>query len=59
MRYASETLKSLEMLWARPVHVETKLDGKGVLVSCTKGEVTTHEVQPSGVTERKPDPSSL
>src|SRR5882672_6416760 len=33
MRYASETMKHLEALWGRPVHVESKLDGKGVLVS--------------------------
>jgi len=55
MRFASETLKSLEVLWGRPVHVETKLDGKGVLVSCTKGEVTTHEMAPSGATDRRND----
>jgi stage V sporulation protein R len=58
MRFASETLKSLETLWGRPVHVETKLDGKGVLVSCAKGEVSTQEVHPSGATDRKSDPST-
>jgi stage V sporulation protein R len=57
MRFASETLKSLETLWGRPVHVESKLDGKGVLVSCVKGEVSTQEVSPSGATERKSEPS--
>src|SRR5688572_19669366 len=58
MRYASETLKSLEVLWGRPVHVETKLDGKGVLVSCVKGEIATHEVAASGATDRKDASSS-
>jgi len=35
------------------VHIETKLDGKGVLVSCAKGEVSTKELSPSGETDRK------
>jgi stage V sporulation protein R len=58
MRYASETMKHLEALWGRPVHVESKLDGKGVLVSCVKGEVSTKEVAPSGATDRKEDPTT-
>ena len=58
MRLATETMKHLEVLWGRPVHVETKLDGKGVLVSCAKGEVTTKEVAPSGETDRKEDPTT-
>ncbi len=52
MRFASETLKMLEALWARPVHIETKLDGKGMLVSCEKGEISTRELTPSGATDR-------
>ena len=55
MRFAGETLKSLETLWGRPVHLESKLDGKGVLISCAKGEVTTHEMAPSGATDKKTD----
>jgi stage V sporulation protein R len=58
MRFASETLKSLEVIWGRPVHIESKLDGKGVLISCVKGEVNTHELQPSGATDRKSDAST-
>ncbi len=58
MRHASETLKNLETLWGRPVHVETKLDGKGVLVSCAKGEVSTRELTPSGATDRKAEAPS-
>ena len=58
MRYASETMKHLELLWGRPVHIESKLDGKGVLVSCAKGEVSTKEVAPSGATDRKEDPTT-
>ena len=53
MRLATETMKHLEVLWGRPVHIETKLDGKGVLVSCAKGEVSTKELSPSGETDRK------
>jgi spore cortex formation protein SpoVR/YcgB (stage V sporulation) len=58
MRYASETMKHLEVMWGRPVHIESKLDGKGVLVSCVKGEVSTKEVTPSGATDRKEDPTT-
>lgn len=52
VRYAGETLKLLEAVWGRPVCIESKLDGKGILVKCEKGEVSTREVAPSGVTDR-------
>lgn len=47
--FATETLKNVRMIWNRPVHLETKLEGKGQLYSCEKpdGEVTAREIQPS------------
>ena len=55
MKFAGETLKLLEAIWARPVCIESKLDGKGTLVRCEKGEVSTRELAPSGATDRKAD----
>ncbi len=51
VRFAGETLKMLEALWGRPVCIESKLDGKGILLRCEKGEVSTREVAPSGATD--------
>ena len=33
MNYARDTLTNLCRLWARPVHIETTLDGAGVVLS--------------------------
>lgn len=44
MKFAGETLRALEALWGRPVHIETGLDGKGILISCEKGEITSSKV---------------
>jgi stage V sporulation protein R len=53
LRHASETLKSLEAIWGRPVHIESKLDGKGILISCSEEKITTTKISPSGTTERE------
>ncbi len=55
VRFAGETLRMLEALWGRPVGIESKVDGKGVLVRCEKGEVSTRELAPSGATDRNGD----
>jgi stage V sporulation protein R len=49
MDYASATLKNLRFVWGRPVHLETLLEGKGVLLSCKEpdGEVESSEMTPS------------
>ncbi len=52
LKFTEATLQALERLWGRPVHVETKLDDKGVLLTCTKGEISSEEVTPSGETNR-------
>ena len=53
MRFAAETLNALEAIWGRPVHLESKLDDKGILLSCSSGEVTTTDLKPSGTTSRE------
>ena len=55
MRFAEATLRSLEQVWGRPVLVETKLDGKGCLIRCSRGEVEVEEIEPSGETDRSED----
>ncbi|MHC4471108.1 MAG: SpoVR family protein [Planctomycetota bacterium] len=40
--FAQETLKNLHRIWGRPVHIETKVEGKGKLLSFD-GEKTTAE----------------
>lgn len=49
MDFAGETLKNLRLIWGRPVHLETRLEGKAVLMSCESvdGDVTTEEISPS------------
>jgi len=49
---AAETLRSLEVLWGRPIHLESKVDDKGMLISCVKGEISSNEIKPSGTTQR-------
>jgi len=55
LKFAGETLKVLETLWGRPVCIESKLDGKGTLVRCEKGEISTKEVAASGASDRPRD----
>ena len=55
LAFAGETLKVLEAVWGRPVCIESKLDGKGTLVRCERGEIATREVVPSGATDRAAD----
>jgi stage V sporulation protein R len=55
LKHAEATLESLEKIWGRPVHVESKLDDKGVLISCSRGEVSLQEVSRSGATDRDED----
>ncbi|NCG19708.1 MAG: SpoVR family protein [Rhodobacterales bacterium] len=45
--WASMTLQNLTAMWGRPVHLETFLDGKPILVSCDGTEVT-REDRPTG-----------
>ncbi len=44
--FASETLKNLRRIWNRPVHLESAVEGKGVLMTCNdpKGSITTQEI---------------
>jgi stage V sporulation protein R len=44
---ASLTLKSLYSLWQRPVHIETREEGKGRLLSYDGSEVEFKELSPS------------
>ncbi|MBI4881585.1 MAG: SpoVR family protein, partial [Planctomycetes bacterium] len=49
LNLASETLKNLALIWSRPVHLETLVEGKGMLLSCesNEAEVTSQELSPS------------
>jgi stage V sporulation protein R len=49
MDYAGETLRNLRRIWGRPVHLESQLEGKGVLMTCNdaKGAITNQELTPS------------
>lgn len=46
--YAAETLRNLRLIWGRPVHLETLVDGKGMLLSFEdyQGTVTSTELAP-------------
>ena len=41
INYARDTLKNLHRLWARPVHIETKIDGKTTTFSFDGSEHKT------------------
>ncbi len=45
--HALETLKNLYRMWSRPVHIETKEEGKGRLLSFDGKETTVKEMTPS------------
>lgn len=46
---ASDTLRNLRLIWGRPVHIESQVEGKGTLLSCAdlEGEVTAQELTAS------------
>ena len=44
---AAATLKSLHALWSRPVHIETREEGQGRLMSYDGEEVSFRELEPS------------
>jgi len=44
---AAETLKNLHKLWSRPVHIETREEGKGRLMSYDGQEISFQELVPS------------
>jgi stage V sporulation protein R len=44
---ATETLKHLFRIWQRPVHLETKEEGRGKLISYDGDKVGTQEILPS------------
>jgi stage V sporulation protein R len=46
MGYAQETLRNLHRLWGRPVHLETRLDGSGKLL--------TYDGERSGIEDLTP-----
>jgi stage V sporulation protein R len=45
--YAHETLKNLHRVWKRPVHIETRVEGKGQLLSFDGEKVETRDITPS------------
>jgi stage V sporulation protein R len=52
-KQASETLRTMEVLWGRPVHLESRVEQKGIRVSWARGEITTRELTPSGDSPRE------
>ena len=38
--WAMATLESLEVMWKRPVHLESRMEGKVVRYSCEQGETS-------------------
>jgi stage V sporulation protein R len=46
--YMQETLKNLEFVWRRPVHLVTASDGKPILVTCDKGELKEQTIESPG-----------
>ncbi len=49
LNLAAETLKNLALIWSRPVHLETLVEGKGTLLSCesSDAEISSQELSPS------------
>ncbi|MEW6741186.1 MAG: SpoVR family protein [Planctomycetota bacterium] len=43
---AGETLRNLQAMWRRPVHIQTFLDGKPILLSHDGTQLTTQEGEP-------------
>ena len=47
LREAAQTLKSVHAMWTRPVHVETREEGQGRLLSYDGDEIKFRELTPS------------
>ena len=45
MDYAKDTLRNVETIWGRPVHLETVENGQEILLSCDGAEVTREIAQ--------------
>ena len=46
--YAQETLRGRHRLWGRPVHIETRVEGKGKLLSYDGERSGAQDLTPSG-----------
>jgi len=51
--HAQDTLRHLNRLWSRPVHIETVVDGRPTLLSFDGSD---HSVRPLGGTSNEPEP---
>jgi stage V sporulation protein R len=51
--HAQDTLRHLNRLWSRPVHIETAVDGRGTLLSFDGSD---HSIRPLGGTSHEPEP---
>ena len=51
--HAQDTLRHLNRLWSRPVHIETVVDGRGTLLSFDGSD---HSIRPLGGTSHEPEP---
>jgi stage V sporulation protein R len=54
--HAQDTLRHLNRLWTRPVHLETTIDGRTNLLSFDGSE---HSVRPLGGTSHEPEPKPV
>ena len=48
LEQAELTLAGLQRLWGRPVHLETREEGRGKLLSHDGAQSTQREITPSG-----------
>jgi stage V sporulation protein R len=53
--HAQDTLKHLNRIWTRPVHLETVVEGRSTLLSF---DGTDHTVRPLGAPAHEPEPSN-
>ena len=53
--HAQDTLRHLNRIWSRPVHIETTVDGRTTLLSFDGSD---HSVRPLGGTTHEPEPTS-
>ncbi len=51
--HAQDTLRHLNRLWTRPVHIETSVDGRPTLLSFDGSD---HTIRPLGGTSHEPEP---
>jgi stage V sporulation protein R len=52
---AQDTLRHLQRLWTRPVHIETVVEGRPTLLSF---DGTDHTIRPLGGTNHEPEPTN-